>query len=590
MINDVLNLLYWREPWVLILLVLPLLLVAFNRAQQKRQWNKLADEALQPWLKAHNKQSNTVRSLPFLALSWIGFVIALAGPRLIDWVPPEQQAKPASLIVVLDLSASMYANDAYPSRRSQAINWLKQSINEKPNHLKMGLILFAGHAFNLMPPTLDKNIIKHYTSQLDKLPLPTLGNDLSAALTLAKQQFKPSDIEQHIVILSDGDLSQPEQQRTLANLKNNLTHQSLHFIGFGGKTAVKIPKPNGGFVLSKGRPAQSRLELIWLYKMAALPFVSYQHITDIKQQSLKQTIQLKTPRLSQQAQQQVLWHELFTYPLIVAFLLFIFSLIRINAKHSSSLLLSVLLIPIVLSHSPKSQADDNTLMQQAQTALKEKSYPLAQKLFNQIDSPTAAFGEGIACYRQANFKCATRAFSKTAWQAKTKKIRANAVFNLANSYFFLGEYEQATILFNDAKNLGFDAKSAQLNLEFSNSMQQAVLKRIADIKEVFRRAKWRAAAAGTLPPTLNSIISQQNNFAIDRNEKSQNYLIRKAIALKINRQLGFQNSENTATRWIKTELVTNQSTAQLLKRLLEMDLAIPAPLKEPQTIEGKRPW
>ena len=132
MISDLLNLLYWREPWLLILLALPILLIALNQFQQKRQWAHFADEHLQPWLKAHNHQSNTHRSLPLLALSWLFFVIALAGPRLIDWVPPDQQAKPATLIVVLDLSASMHADDAYPSRQAQAINWFTQSIKNKP--------------------------------------------------------------------------------------------------------------------------------------------------------------------------------------------------------------------------------------------------------------------------------------------------------------------------------------------------------------------------------------------------------------------------------------------------------------------------
>lgn len=590
MIFDSLNNLYWREAWFLLLLALPILLLAFNFIRQQKQWHKLADEHLQPWLQANNKQSQAHRVIPFLALSWLFFVIALAGPRWVDWLPPEQQAEPASLMVIVDFSASMYAADAYPNRKAQAIAWLQQSIINKPKHLKIGIVLFAGHAFNLMPPTLDKKVITHFIAQLNDLTLPTLGNDLTAALSLAKQQFKNQDREQHMVILSDGDLSPPEQQRAHLNIKNHLKTIKLHFVGFGGNTPVKIAKQNEGFILHNGRAVQSRLQATWLKKVARLDNVSYQTITTVTQQSISQTLQLSTARLNQQAQQYVIWHELFPYLLMLAMLFFVISLRRINPKSSSQLLLSGFVISLVLSHSPSSQANEQLILERANKALTVQKYPLAQRLFSQIDIATAAFGEGIACYRQANFKCAARAFSKAAWQAKTDKIRAQAVFNLGNSYFFLGNYAQASVLFKDAKNLGFNANIAQKNLDFSNVMQQAVLQRIKDIKETFRRAKWRAAALGKPQPSLNDIVSAQNNLSLNNAKASQYFLIRQAINQQVMQQLGLQKGTNGTTQWIKTEQVSKQSTAQLLKRVLEMQLDIPAPLKEPQSIKGKRPW
>ncbi len=588
--NTLFNLLYWREAGWFALILLPVLLILFNRWQQKSQWLKLADSALHPWLKINQRSSKQRYSLVLLALAWLCFVIALAGPRLVDWLPPEQQAKPASLMVVLDLSASMNADDAYPSRKAQAIQWLQSALNSKPKALKLGLVLFAGHAFTLMPPTLDENVIKHYINQLSELSLPTLGNDLSAALNLAKQNLNANEGEQHIVILSDGDISKLEQQRTQATLNKTMSVFNIHFIGFGGNKAVKIPKQNGGFVLFNNRPVQSRLQTTWLNKMSTLNQVSYQHINQIKQLSLKESIQLSSARLNKQTQQQVIWTELFPYPLLLALIFFMGSIWRVNHKIIQPILLTFFALSM-LSHSPTSQANSNDLLQAANAALSKQQFKQAQTLFKKMNNVNGAFGEGIACYRLADFQCATRAFGKVAWQAKTDDMKAKAIFNLGNSYFFLGNYAQAAVLFKDAELLGFDAKIAQKNLAFANTMQETILQQIKDIKEIFRRAKWRAATLGVPSPTLESFVSTQENLSLPTKNKTQNFILRQAINQQINQQLGIKkNGNNTSSQWIKSEQVANQSTAQLLKRLLEMELAIPAPLKEPQPITGKRTW
>ncbi len=593
-LSELLASLYWREALLLYLLALPLALILLNQLQQQRQWQKLAPKHLLPWLQINNKHTSSTLPLIFLGFAWCFLVIALSGPRLVDWVPPEQQAKPATLVIVIDLSASMNATDTYPSRQTQALQWLKQVTKNKPKHLKIGLVLFAGHAFTLMPATVDQAVITHFIEQLNGLKLPTLGNDLSAALSVAKQQFKTDDIEQHILVLTDGDLSKAEQTRAEITV-NNSPHQSFNFIGFGGSKAVNIPNDDGSYLLQNGRPVQSRTQTVWLKQIGAKPRSTYQHYQQIKRFTLKQVIQLKQPRLSLSAQQHVLWNELFSYPLILALCLFIASLWQAN-KHVPHIIISVFFAALLLSHSPSSHAANHSLFKQAHfdqanAALNHQQYQSAQHLFAQIDSDEASFGEGIACFRQAKYHCATRAFSKAAWQTNKPTLQASAVFNLGNSYFFLGQYEQASVLFEDARNLGFNKQKALKNLQFSNAMQQAVLQQIKDIKKIFRRAKWRAAIAGEQTPNLQDIVSTQNNLLRPQHKKSPQFMLRQNINQQVSLALGINDKNvNGTTQWIKTEQVASQSTSYLLKRLFEMELAIPAPLKKPQTIAGKRSW
>lgn len=589
------EMIYWRHTSLLLLLALPIVFLLINYLKQRWQWKNVADDSLQPWLKTNQNTSQSISHFLSLTIAWLCFVIALAGPRLIESIPPELQSEPTSLVIILDLSASMNAEDAYPNRKSQSIQWIQNSLSSKPKQLKMGFIVFAGHAFNLMPPTLDKAIIEHFIAQLTPLSLPTLGNDLSAALALAKQQFKPQQDKQPIVILSDGDLSKPEQQRAHAYIKDDLQQQHISLISFGHTKAVQLPKASGGYVLSNGRPVQSRIQSQWFKQLSKLSHVTYQTYDSIKHNTLKETIRLKTKRINPEVQQHVTWLELYPYPLTLGLLFFVFNLWRLNLKkHSltigSHLLVMSFIIATLLSVSPTSQANSDLLLK-ANNALKAQNYPLAEKLFNQINTPLGAYGEGIACYRQDNFQCATRAFSKAAWQANNEKLKSHAIFNLGNSYFFLGEYDQAAVLFEDAKKHGFNTALAQRNLKFAQTMQQAVLQRIKDIKDVFRRAKWKAARLGNPPPSLSNIVSSQNNFASNAKNKTPNFIIRQAISQQVKQQLGLSQSSNTQTKqWIQTERIENQSTVQLLKRLLEMDIAIPAPLKEPKPIEGKQAW
>lgn len=595
-ILDTIELLYWRNIWLLLLVFLPFILFAIHKVQHNRLWHQIADDHLLPWLQINHSQNNPAqrnKTLPIILFltTWVLLVIALAGPRLVDWVPPEQQANPATLVVIIDLSASMNATDAYPSRKAQAINWLAKTSHDKPDNLKLGIVVYAGHAFNLMPPTHDINVINHFIEQIKTISLPTLGNDLSHALTLANKQFSKSNSAQHILLLTDGDLSEQEQNKAAESFKQ-FNNKTITIIGFGHKTPVKIPTNEGAFFTEKGRAVQTRLASTWLKQMSSINHVTYHPFDAVKDSTLKHTIKLKNSRITPKDQQSVIWNELFPYPLVLAIIFFIISL-KISNRTFVSSLLSLSVIFLLSTTTQEVEANQTDLFKQATSALNKNQFKKAEVIFKQIDSVPAAFGEGIACYRQADFHCATTAFSKAAWQTSSTKIRANAVFNLANSYFYLGQYDQASVLYADAKHLGFNPKIAEKNLDFSNTMQQAVLKRVNEIKEIFRRAKWRASLAGDRPPLLEDIISQQNNLTLSKDKSPQTFILRSAFAEQVQKQLGIKIDTqigNQATQWIKTERVAPESTAQLLKRLFEMELDIPAPLKQPQVIEGKRTW
>lgn len=245
----------------------------------------------------------------------------------------------------------------------------------------------------------------------------------------------------------------------------------------------------------------------------------------------------------------------------------------------------------ILAHT-----DNGSIFQQAQHALDKKRYRHAQRLFSELSSPESFFGEGMACYRIQNFSCAQRSFAAAAWAFSDSNKRAIAIFNLANSFFFAGDYDQAIVLYRDAKILGIDTDMIDINMSYAVSMQSARQRHIQHLKQNFNRALWKAAAAGEKVSTLTEFMSNNENYLPDEDggESVQTLYQASQHAFQSNiiQQLGMTNkqTQQVAGKWIETERILPQSTAKMLNRLFEMELGINVSLSQPKLVEGKRKW
>ena len=571
--------LYWREPLWLLLSLLPLLLILFNRIGQHRYWQRIADAELLPWLRTRPEQPSQQFALPLLILGWLLLCIALAGPRSIDWLPPEQRVDPARLVVVIDLSASMNATDIKPSRRHYAQQLLERWLSQRPPQIEVGLLLFAGHAFSLMSASNDDAALMHFTRSLTDIRLPTLGNNLSAALNLARQQLLSSQGDRRLLLLTDGDIEPAERalaEPLLAELSSDGIFSTL--IGIGEQRSVTLPDLQGGLVMQQGRPVLSRLHSTWLQRLASLPSVAYLPWQNARQLTLAELLNLSQPRIDGQAQQQVIWQEWFALALLPGILLITASLFlerRQNAAASSGII--ALLFSLVLLTTPDT--------------------PLHA---SEVDELQNLFAKGSACYKQKDFSCARQAFSEAAWRAQNPQQRARAVFNLANSYFFIGDYDQAAVLYRDAEQLGLDPALTRINLNYASSMQAAMQRHRQDIQKTLQRAQWRAAATGQPAPELSELLGVEIERLKQAGEDPSQRMYQPPAALLqqqlngllLDGQLGLSGMTTRpgSGHWIQTEAVLPQSTAAMMNRLFEMELEIMAPLNRPQQIEGKRPW
>jgi Ca-activated chloride channel homolog len=125
------------------------------------------------------------------ALAWLLLALAAAGPRL-PLELREGQATPRHLLTVmavLDVSASMRAADIVPDRLARArlelLDWLPRLQGER-----VGLIVYAGEAGVLLPPTDDPELSQARSTRIDPRLIEAQGTNLAAALDLARTQLE----------------------------------------------------------------------------------------------------------------------------------------------------------------------------------------------------------------------------------------------------------------------------------------------------------------------------------------------------------------------------------------------------------------
>ncbi|MFP5418967.1 MAG: vWA domain-containing protein, partial [Gammaproteobacteria bacterium] len=260
MIDALLNL-HWREPLWLGLAGVPLLFVWWRRLRRARLL-RYADAALLPWVQRLRGEGPAARWRGALhVLAWLLLALAAAGPR----TPLESHAgQPAvrhhvAVMVAVDVSASMRASDIAPDRLTRArlelSDWLPRVQGER-----VGLIVYAGSAGVLLPPTDDINLLRRALDQIDPRLIDAPGSNLAAALTLAHRQLQAAPGRAKAVLLVT-DAESGNADAAAAHAVEQLAKASipLFVYGVGSEAGAPIPLPEGGWAEQGGMQVQSRM-------------------------------------------------------------------------------------------------------------------------------------------------------------------------------------------------------------------------------------------------------------------------------------------------------------------------------------------
>ena len=262
--------------FLLLLLLVPLIPLMYALVMRRRTRNirKFGDEELvKELMPSYSKAKGWVRIILF-TLAFALFVIGLARPQ-IGAKLKEHQAKGAEIMICLDVSNSMLAEDYSPNRLDRA----KLAISKIVDRLqgdRIGLIVFAGSSFVQLPITTDYVSAKMFLNSVNTESVPVQGTAIGdAVLTAAKSFSIQSEKSRAIIVITDGEnheddpISAAEQVAEMGI--------KLYTIGVGSAEGQPIPKDGSLMKDKDGNIVVTRLDEATLQSMADAGNGAYVH-------------------------------------------------------------------------------------------------------------------------------------------------------------------------------------------------------------------------------------------------------------------------------------------------------------------------
>jgi Ca-activated chloride channel homolog len=258
------------------------ILYVVSLAVKNRGLRRYSSSVLLPWMVPG--VSNSLSALRFLLLRH-GFtfaVIALAGP-MFGTRREEVKAKGVDVIVALDVSNSMLAQDLRPNRMEVAKRGLMQLIEQLKTD-RLGIVIFAGTAYTQLPITADKSAAKMFLSSIGPGMIATQGTAIGAAIDLARQGFpKESAKGRAIIVISDGESFEDdgEAAATAAATEGIV----VNAIGIGRTDGSPIPDIRNGVEVGfkkdkEGNTVMTKLNEDMLKRIAAAGKGDYAQATN----------------------------------------------------------------------------------------------------------------------------------------------------------------------------------------------------------------------------------------------------------------------------------------------------------------------
>jgi Ca-activated chloride channel family protein len=199
-------LLFADYKYLYLLLLIPVFLLGYAllRWLRRRRVKAFGDPALVEALMPSRSRSKGWVRMVLFCLGFFFFVLGLARPQTGAKLS-ERKTKGAEIIVALDVSNSMLAQDYSPNRLERAklaISRLTDMLQED----RIGLVIFAGTSFVQLPVTTDYVSAKMFLNSIDTGSIPIQGTAIGDAIRLSIKSFSAqSEKSRVIIVISDGE-------------------------------------------------------------------------------------------------------------------------------------------------------------------------------------------------------------------------------------------------------------------------------------------------------------------------------------------------------------------------------------------------
>ena len=238
-----------EEPiYFYLLAIIPAMIVIFLLVLwwKKRTQKKFANKELLEKLAPNSSTFKSVLKLIFLLLGMSFLIISLVNPKMGTKLKTVKR-EGVDIVFALDVSKSMLAEDIAPNRLEKAKQIISKII-DKLGSDRVGIIIYAGNAYPLLPITTDHAAANMFLQGANPDMVSSQGTAINEALELAKTYYNNDEqTNRFLIVISDGEDHQEETKQVAQNIANEGI--KLYTIGVGTEQGGPIPmKLNGSLI------------------------------------------------------------------------------------------------------------------------------------------------------------------------------------------------------------------------------------------------------------------------------------------------------------------------------------------------------
>lgn len=256
-----------QAQYLFLILLIPVffLLQALVLKFRTRRIRKFGNEELVNQLMPSYSKSRTWVRLTLFSIGFFFFAIGLSRPQ-IGAKLKEHETKGAEIMIVLDVSNSMLAEDYSPNRLERAKLAISRLV-DKLRDDRIGLIVFAGNSFVQLPITTDYVSAKMFLNTISTESVPIQGTAIGEAINTALRSFSAqSEKSRAVIIITDGENHEDDPVAAAAQAAEMGVR--VFTIGVGSPEGKPIPM-NGELLKDKeGNIVVTRLDETVLQEVA----------------------------------------------------------------------------------------------------------------------------------------------------------------------------------------------------------------------------------------------------------------------------------------------------------------------------------
>ncbi|CAN5363304.1 hypothetical protein BH11BAC3_BH11BAC3_34950 [soil metagenome] len=454
---------------------------------KKNTIKKIGDKQLvNQLIRGYSPKKFSFKLLLFV-VAFTSIVVALANPRK-PLGSTTVNRSGIDVMIALDVSKSMLAQDIQPDRLERAKQVIAKLIDKSPDN-RIGIVVFAGRAYLQMPLTTDHAAAKMFLTSATPDVVPTQGTVIGDALKMCNAAFSSTEKKyKSIILISDGE----DHDETAISYTKTLADEGImiNTIGIGSPEGATImdPETNDYKKDAAGNPVVTKLNEDELRKIAENGNGIYQRFSNTDD-----VVNTLDKQLQSMGQRPITENSLINFknyfPWLLAFALLLLMIeffisekklvqnkkIKVDKKKVAvvaALFLFAFVFPAALSAQ-----NDKALVKKGNEAYVEKKYDQAIDSYNKAleknpESAPAQYNLGNALYKSEKKEDAVAAYDAAIERSKLPMDKSAAYYNKGVALQNNKKLPECIDAYKNALRINPKDEDARLNLQKALEQQK----------------------------------------------------------------------------------------------------------------------